>query len=68
LSVPFIAAWMGTSSQMIEKFYNRFIIARQAAAINGVNPWINQMSEVGRSKVLRLVGDEDYVLRLKRGA
>jgi integrase len=60
LSVPFIAAWMGTSSQMIEKYYNRFIIARQAAAINGANPWISQMTEVGRSKVLRLVGDEDY--------
>jgi integrase len=48
-SVPFIAAWLGTSSAMIEKNYNRFLIARQASRVNGDNPWMNIMSEIGRT-------------------
>jgi integrase len=49
LSVPFIAAWLGTSSHMIEKNYNRFIIAQQAASVNGGNVWNSVMRETDRA-------------------
>jgi integrase len=35
LSVPVIAAWLGTSSAMIEKHYNRFLTERNAHLLNG---------------------------------
>ncbi len=49
LSIPVIAAWMGTSSAMIERHYNRFILKRQAHRLKGINPWLNMMSETGRT-------------------
>jgi integrase len=49
LSIPVIAAWMGTSSDMIERNYNRFILKRQAHRLTGVNPWSSMMSETGRT-------------------
>ena len=35
LSVAHLAQWMGTSSAMIEKHYNRFLMERQAHLVNG---------------------------------
>ena len=35
LSVPQIAEWLGTSSQMIEKHYNRYLTERNAHLVNG---------------------------------
>lgn len=35
LSVAAIAEWLGTSSAMIEKHYNRFLVERQAHLVNG---------------------------------
>ena len=35
LSVPVIAEWLGTSSAMVEKHYNRFLVERQAHPVNG---------------------------------
>src|SRR6185437_9266453 len=37
LSVPHIAAWLGTSSDMIEKHYNQFLIERRAHLVNGAS-------------------------------
>jgi integrase len=54
LSIPVIAAWLGTSSAMIEKHYNRFILKRQAHRLIGVNPWVNFMGEVGRTDPVQL--------------
>ena len=49
LSIPVIAAWLGTSSAMIERHYNRFILKRQAHRLKGINPWLSMMSETGRT-------------------
>jgi integrase len=35
LSVPQVADWLGTSSQMVEKHYNRFLTERNAHRVNG---------------------------------
>jgi integrase len=35
LSVPQIAAWLGTSSNMVERHYNRFLTERNAHLLNG---------------------------------
>jgi integrase len=35
LSVAAIAEWLGTSSAMVEKHYNRFLVERQAHLVNG---------------------------------
>jgi integrase len=35
LSVAAIAEWLGTSSDMIEKYYNRFLVERHAHLVNG---------------------------------
>jgi integrase len=35
LSVAAIAEWLGTSSDMIERHYNRFLVERQAHLVNG---------------------------------
>jgi integrase len=35
LSVPQVAAWLGTSSDMVERHYNRFLIGRNAHLVNG---------------------------------
>lgn len=35
LSVPQVADWLGTSSQMVEKHYNRFLTERNAHLVNG---------------------------------
>ena len=36
LSVPHIAAWLGTSSKMVERHYNNFLTERNAHLLNGV--------------------------------
>jgi integrase len=35
LSVAAIAGWLGTSSAMVEKHYNRYLVERQAHLVNG---------------------------------
>ena len=35
LSVAAIAEWLGSSSAMVEKHYNRFLVERQAHLVNG---------------------------------
>jgi integrase len=35
LSVPQVAEWLGTSSDMVERHYNRFLIERNAPLFNG---------------------------------
>jgi integrase len=35
LSVPQVAAWLGTSSDMVERHYNRFLTERDAHLVNG---------------------------------
>jgi hypothetical protein len=40
---------------MIEKNYNRFIIAQQAGSVNGGNPWMHMMSETQPSDPAMLV-------------
>jgi integrase len=37
LSVPVIAEWLGTSSAMVERHYNRFLTERNAHLLNGAN-------------------------------
>ena len=38
LSVPHIAAWLGTSSNMVERHYNRILTERDAHLVNGAKP------------------------------
>jgi hypothetical protein len=38
LSVSKIAEWLGTSSAMIEKHYNRYLTEREAYLVNGSSP------------------------------
>jgi integrase len=47
LSVPHIAAWLGTSSKMIEAHYNRFLTERNAHLLNGV-PDLRVFAATGR--------------------
>ena len=37
LSVPVIAEWLGTSSQMIERHYNQYLTERNAYLLNGIS-------------------------------
>jgi integrase len=44
-SVPQIAEWLGTSSQMVEKHYNRFLNKRNAHLVSGAQErWMRQVA------------------------
>ena len=53
LSVPRIAEWLGTSSQMIERHYNRYLTERDAHRVNGYDlrhqQSVQEMAELRRA-------------------
>ncbi len=48
-SVPFIAAWLGTSSEMVERNYNRFLVEHEADRVSGVLPFVDPMPDPWRT-------------------
>jgi len=48
-SVPVIAAWLGTSSDPIERHYNKFLIERYASDLSGVVPFVDPFPDPWRT-------------------
>ena len=64
LSVAHLAEWMGTSSAMIERHYNRFLMERQAHLVNGAPDDVLEDRAVDGSRLVwdRTVGEHgDWV-------